>query len=68
MLKSFFHTGFVVKDIEKSVQFYADVLGMRKGMSIMKAIAYLHNYSFVDSGNRGVRSCSSGVRTGLWVG
>ena len=31
MLKSFFHTGFVVKDIEKSVQFYADVLGMRKG-------------------------------------
>ncbi len=29
MLKSFFHTGFVVKDIEKSVRFYADVLGMR---------------------------------------
>lgn len=29
MLKSFFHTGFVVKDIEKSVQFYSEVLGMR---------------------------------------
>ncbi len=29
MLKSFFHTGFVVKDIDKSVKFYADVLGMR---------------------------------------
>ena len=29
MLKSFFHTGFVVKDIEKSVQFYSKVLGMR---------------------------------------
>ena len=29
MLKSFFHTGFVVKDLEKSVAFYADVLGMR---------------------------------------
>ena len=29
MLKSFFHTGFVVRDIEKSVQFYTDVLGMR---------------------------------------
>ena len=29
MLKSFFHTGFVVKDIEASVKFYADVLGMR---------------------------------------
>ena len=29
MLKSFFHTGFVVKDIEASLKFYADVLGMR---------------------------------------
>ncbi len=29
MLKSFFHTGFVVKDIEKSVNFYSGVLGMR---------------------------------------
>ncbi len=29
MLKSFFHTGFVVKDIETSINFYADVLGMR---------------------------------------
>ena len=29
MLKSFFHTGFVVKNIEESVKFYADVLGMR---------------------------------------
>ena len=31
MLKSFFHTGFVVKDLEKSIHFHADVLGMRKG-------------------------------------
>lgn len=29
MLKSFFHTGFVVKDIEQSIEFYSDVLGMR---------------------------------------
>ena len=29
MLKSFFHTGFVVKDIEESVRFYSEVLGMR---------------------------------------
>ena len=29
MLKSFFHTGFVVKDIEKSVKFYSEVWGMR---------------------------------------
>jgi catechol 2,3-dioxygenase-like lactoylglutathione lyase family enzyme len=29
MLKSFYHTGFIVRDIEKSVQFYAEVLGMR---------------------------------------
>ena len=25
MLKSFFHTGFVVKDIEQSVKFYSEV-------------------------------------------
>jgi len=31
MLKSFFHTGFVVKDIETSAKFYCDVLGMRMG-------------------------------------
>ena len=29
MLKSFFHTGFVVKDLQESVEFYANVLGMR---------------------------------------
>ena len=29
MLKSFFQTGFVVKDMEASIKFYAEVLGMR---------------------------------------
>ncbi len=29
MLKSFFHTGFVVENLEESVKFYANVLGMR---------------------------------------
>ena len=29
MLKSFFHTGFVVKNLDKSVDFYARVLGLR---------------------------------------
>ncbi|PKB79531.1 MAG: hypothetical protein BZY88_12875 [SAR202 cluster bacterium Io17-Chloro-G9] len=29
MLKSFFHTGFVVKDLETSVAFYTEVLAMR---------------------------------------
>jgi catechol 2,3-dioxygenase-like lactoylglutathione lyase family enzyme len=29
MLKSFFHTGFVVRDLEKSVDFYASVMGLR---------------------------------------
>ena len=29
MLKSFFHTGFVVKDLEKSVDFYTNVLGLQ---------------------------------------
>ena len=31
MLKSFFHTGFVVKDIDSSAKFYSEVLGMRMG-------------------------------------
>ena len=29
MLKSFFHTGFVVRDLDKSGDFYTNVLGMR---------------------------------------
>ena len=28
MLKSFYHTGFIVKDLETSVDFYTNVLGM----------------------------------------
>ena len=28
MLKSFFHTGFIVKDLEAAVAFYTDVLGL----------------------------------------
>ena len=28
MLKSFYHTGFVVRDLDKSVDFYTNVLGM----------------------------------------
>ncbi|MCH9017804.1 MAG: VOC family protein, partial [Chloroflexi bacterium] len=28
MLKSFYHTGFIVRDLEQSVRFYTDVLGM----------------------------------------
>ena len=28
MLKSFFHTGFVVRDIDKSVAFYTDIMGL----------------------------------------
>ena len=29
MLKSMFHTGFVVKDIEKTIAFYTDVMGLK---------------------------------------
>ena len=28
MLKSFFHTGFIVKDLEAAIDFYSDVLGL----------------------------------------
>ena len=47
MLKSFFHTGFVVKDLEKSVTFYTNVLGLRvatrmerKGEFINQVLAF----------------------------
>ncbi|MCE2404193.1 MAG: VOC family protein [Dehalococcoidia bacterium] len=33
MLKSFFHTGFVVKDLETSVAFYRDVMGLNHEFS-----------------------------------
>lgn len=29
MLKSMFHTGFVVKDLEKAIAFYTEVMGLR---------------------------------------
>ena len=60
MLKSFFHTGFVVKDLEKSVDFYANVLGMRvaarmerKGEFINQVLAFPDAHikgAFVDKG------------------
>lgn len=29
MLKAFFHTGFVVKDLDKTIDFYSNVMGLR---------------------------------------
>ena len=29
MLKSFFHTGFIVRDLDKSIDFYTIVMGLR---------------------------------------
>lgn len=29
MVKSFFHSGFVVRDLEKSIRFYTEVMGLR---------------------------------------
>ena len=60
MLKSFFHTGFVVEDLEKSVDFYANVLGMRvasrmerQGEFINQVLAFPDAHikgAFVDKG------------------
>ena len=60
MLKSFFHTGFVVKDLEKSVDFYTNVLGMRiaarterEGEFINQVLAFPDAHikgAFVDKG------------------
>ena len=41
MLKSFFHTGFVVKDIDKSANFYTEVLGMRMGVRFVRQGAFV---------------------------
>ena len=32
MLKSFFHSGFIVRDVERAVDFYTNVLGLRVAM------------------------------------
>lgn len=60
MLKSFFHTGFVVKDLEKSADFYVNVLGMRiaarmerQGEFINQVLAFPDAHikgAFVDKG------------------
>ena len=61
MLKSFFHTGFVVKNIEASIKFYTDVLGMRiagrterKGEFVEQVLAFPGAHikgGFVDMGH-----------------
>ena len=60
MLKSFFHTGFVVRDIEQSVKFYSEVLGMciagrteREGEFVEQVLAFPGAHikgGFVDMG------------------
>ena len=37
MLKSFFHTGFIVKDLEAAIAFYSDVLGLTLTMRTERA-------------------------------
>lgn len=60
MLKSFYHTGFVVKDLEESVKFYTGVLGMRlaarterQGDFVNQVLAFPNAHikgAFVDQG------------------
>tara|TARA_B100000315_G_scaffold138937_1_gene127954 strand:- start:398 stop:841 length:444 start_codon:yes stop_codon:yes gene_type:complete len=65
MLKSFFHTGFVVKDLDKSIDFYTNVLGMelggrmeRQGEYINQVLAFPDAHikgAFIDKGEGGHR-------------
>ena len=32
MLKSFFHSGFIVRDVDRAVEFYTNVLGLKVAM------------------------------------
>jgi catechol 2,3-dioxygenase-like lactoylglutathione lyase family enzyme len=41
MLKSFFHTGFIVQDLEKAVDFYTNVLGLRVAMRMERQGAFI---------------------------
>ena len=60
MLKSFYHTGFIVRDLEKSVDFYTNVLGMsvarrmeREGEFINQVLGFPNAHikgAFVDKG------------------
>ena len=60
MLKSFYHTGFIVRDLEQSVRFYTDVLGMtlarrmeREGEFINQVLGFPNTHikgAFVDKG------------------
>ena len=61
MLKSFYHTGFVVRDIESSVAFYTDVMGLnllyrmeRQGEFIEKVVGFKDAHlkgAFLSMGN-----------------
>jgi catechol 2,3-dioxygenase-like lactoylglutathione lyase family enzyme len=41
MLKSFFHTGFIIKDLERAVDFYTNVLGLRVAMRMERQGAFI---------------------------
>ena len=40
MLKSFFHTGFIVKDLDAAIAFYTDVLGLTLAMRTERSGAF----------------------------
>ena len=43
MLKSFYHTGFVVRDIESSIVFYTDVMGLKLDWRWDRTGEYIEN-------------------------
>ena len=54
MLKSFFHTGFVVKDLEKSVNFYTNVLGLQLALRMERQGEFINQVlDFPDAHIRG---------------
>jgi len=55
MIKSFFHTGFVVQDLEKSVDFYVNVLGMRVAARVERHNEFISQVlAFPDTHIKGV--------------
>ena len=48
MLKSFYHTGFVVRDLDKSVDFYTNVLGMSVARRMEHEGQFIYHFNWLE--------------------
>ena len=48
MLRSFYHTGFVVRDMDKSVDFYTNVLGMSVTRRMERVGEFIYDFNWLE--------------------